>query len=339
VTLIDAGLAARHPTALEVAGNSLVGNTPMVELTRIGAGLPHRILAKCEFMNPWGSVKDRIGRHIVTRAEEQGLLVPGHSTLVEATAGNTGAALAAAARGRYRVVVTMSTKMGPDKEAMMRAWGAQVVRCPYEVPPESPESFINVARRIADQTPGGYYVDQFANPWNREAHELTTGPEIWRQAGDEIGAFVAGAGTGGTFSGVGRHLRRVCSTAQLVLADPAGSILASRAAGTATLAAPYLIEGIGGDFVPALLDLDLVDRAVEVPDADSVRMCLRLRSEEGLWVGGSSGTAVAAAVRVAQTLPGPRTSIVVVLADGGARYASTVYDPGWRAAHRLEVTP
>jgi cystathionine beta-synthase len=318
-------------SGIDTAATGLVGDTPMVELAGIGAGLPHRILAKCEFMNPAGSVKDRIGRHIVRRAEEAGLLKPGRTTLVEATAGNTGVGLAAAAAGRYRVLVTMSSKMGPEKEAIMRAWGADVVRCPYGVPPQSPESFISTARRLAAELPDAYYVDQFANPWNREAHELTTGPEILRQTGGEIGAFVSGAGTGGTFTGVGRAIRAAGGKGRLVLADPVGSILASRSRGGDVQAGSYLVEGIGGDFVPELLDLGMVDDAVSVPDADSVRMCLRLQREEGLWVGGSAGCTVAAAVRLAGRLPGPRTNIVVILPDVGARYTSTVFNEKWRA--------
>jgi cystathionine beta-synthase len=321
------------------AAMDLVGETPMVELARIGAGLPHRLLAKCEFMNPSGSIKDRIGRHIVHRAEEAGLLTPGRTTLVEATAGNTGVGLAAAAAGRYRVLVTMSTKMGPEKEAMMRAWGAEVIRCPYEVSPQSPESFLNTAHRLASELPDAYYVDQFANPWNREAHELTTGPEILRQTGGEIGAFVAGVGTGGTFTGVGRALRWAGSKARLALADPAGSILAARSRGETATAGPYLIEGIGGDFVPGLLDLRMVDDAITVSDADSMRMCLRLQREEGLWVGGSAGCAVAAAVRLARRLPGPRTNIVVILADTGARYTSTIFNERWRTERHVTGSP
>lgn len=323
-------LTVQRPPSVGAAMR-LVGQTPMVELTTIGRGLPHRLLAKCEFLNPAGSVKDRIGRYIVSRAEEAGLLIPGVSTLVEATAGNTGVALAAAGAGRYRVIVTMSTKMGPEKEAMMRAWGAQVVRCPYEVAPSSPDAFINTARRIASETPHAYYVDQFANPWNREAHEATTGPEILDQTQGQIAALVCGAGTGGTVMGVARALRAAGCAATIVLADPEGSILADRLRGGTLPGHGYLIEGIGGDFVPDLLDLDFVDAACTVTDRESIQMCLRLQREEGLWVGGSSGCAVAAAVRVAEQLPGPRSNIVVILPDGGSRYTSTIYDQRWRA--------
>ncbi|HZM75049.1 MAG TPA: cysteine synthase family protein [Candidatus Limnocylindrales bacterium] len=313
----------------------LVGQTPMVKLTTIGRGLPHRLLAKCEFLNPAGSVKDRIGRYIVSRAEEAGLLLSGVSTLVEATAGNTGVALAAAGAGRYRVIVTMSSKMGPEKEAMMRAWGAEVVRCPYEVPPGSPDSFINTARRIANATPHAYYVDQFANPWNREAHEAATGPEILDQTAGQIAALVCGAGTGGTIMGVSRALRAAGCAATVVLADPEGSILADRLRGGTLSGHGYLVEGIGGDFVPDLLDFDFIDAAHTVTDRESIQMCLRLQREEGLWVGGSSGCAVAAAVRVAEQLPGPRSNIVVILPDGGSRYTSTIYDQRWRAERKV----
>jgi cystathionine beta-synthase len=327
------------PTAVvvESAATRLLGDTPLVELKRIGAGLRHRLLAKCEFQNPGGSVKDRIGHHIVARAEAAHLLVPGRTTLIEATAGNTGVGLAVAAAGRYRLLVTMSSKMGPDKEAVMRAWGAEVVRCPYDVAPEDPRSFINTARRLADEIPDAYYVDQFNNPWNREAHELTTGPEILRQTGGEIGAFVSGAGTGATFSGVGRALRAAGNDALLVLADPAGSILAGRSRGRHPEAAGYLVEGIGGDFVPALLDLKLVSRAETVTDEQSFAMCRRLQAEEGLWVGGSSGCTVTAALRVAENLPGPPTNIVVMLPDTGSRYASTLYDSQWCRDHGLPI--
>jgi cystathionine beta-synthase len=313
---------------------ALIGSTPLVELPTLSAELPHRILGKCEFLNPAGSVKDRIGRHILARAEQEGLIVPGRTTLVEGTAGNTGVALAAAAAGRYRLVCTMSSKMGPEKEALLRAWGAEVIRCPYEVAPEDPRSFLNTAARIAAEDPDGYYVDQFGNPWNAEAHYLTTGAEIARQAGD-LAAFVAGVGTGGTFTGVGRRLRDDGLDCRLVMADPEGSVLAGAVGGRTPPARPYLIEGIGGDFVPSLLDPGLVTDAVTVPDAESIRMCLRLAATEGLFLGGSAGCALAAAVRFARELPGPRRDIVVLLADGGARYLSTIYDPRWREAKGL----
>lgn len=327
------------------AASALVGHTPLVELASISLGLPHRIFAKCEFMNPAGSVKDRIGVHIIRRAEEAGLVIPGRTILVEATAGNTGIGLAVAAADKYRLIVTMSTKMGPEKEAMMRAWGAEVIRCPYDVTPDDERSFINTARRIAAELPDGYYVNQFANEWNTEAHYLTTGPEIDEQVHGRFGAFVAGAGTGGTITGVARYLRDHGRHPAIVLADPVGSILAghvnarravaggSRAdTGEPPVAAGYAIEGIGGDFIPALFDADLVTEAVSVPDSQSVAMCVRLQHQEGLFVGGSSGCAVAAAVQVARRLPGPASAIVVMLADSGHRYASTIYNQSWRVS-------
>lgn len=305
----------------------------MVRLSAIDADLPHEIWAKCEFANPTGSVKDRIGAHIVARAEEEGLLVPGRSVLVEATAGNTGAALAAAAAGRgYRVVVTMSSKMGPEKIALMRSWGAEVVIAPYDVAPDDPASFINTARRIAAEEPYGYYVDQFSNPWNTEAHYLTTGAEIYDAMQGRVGAFVHGVGTGGTFSGVVRHLRERGLPVRAVLADPVGSILANAVDGAARPAGPYLVEGIGGDFFPGLFDPSLVTDAERVEDAAAVAMCLRLQRDEGLSVGGSTGCAVEAAVRFARRWDAPRSRIVVILADGGTRYTSTIFDHEWRAA-------
>lgn len=309
----------------------LVGGTPLVELTGLSARLPHRILGKCEFVNPAGSVKDRIGRHIIARAEQEGLLRPGVHTLVEGTAGNTGVALAAAAAGRYRLVCTMSSKMGAEKEALLRAWGAEVVRCPYQVAPDDPASFLNTARRIAGELEHGYHVDQFGNPWNVEAHYLSTGAELVEQTGGTLAAFVAGVGTGGTFTGVGRRLRDAGSDCRLVVADPEGSVIAAAVTGRTPEAGPYLIEGIGGDFVPALFDTTLPTDVLCVPDAESIRMCLQVAAQEGLLLGGSSGCALAAAVRLAEQLPGPRADIVVLLADGGDRYLSTIYDPAWRA--------
>lgn len=326
-------LTARRRAAAGAMG--LVGETPIVELRALSERLPHRILGKCEFLNPAGSVKDRIGQHIIRQAEAAGRIVPGRTTLVEATAGNTGAALAAAAAGRYRLVCTMSSKMGAEKEALLRAWGADVVRCPYDVAADDPESFLNTAARIAAELRHGYYVNQFNNEWNPQAHYLTTGPELVRQAGIGIAAFVAGVGTGGTFTGVGRWLRQSGSTCRLVVADPEGSVVGAALRGQPLAPRPYLIEGIGGDFVPALLDQSLPTEVVTVSDATSITTCLEVAGIEGLLLGGSSGCALAAAVDLARRLPGPRSDIVVLLADGGDRYLSTIYEPGWRAAQGI----
>lgn len=339
MSVLDAGVTDR--TAVSAAGRcgvpagELIGGTALVALDGISSRLPHRLVGKCEFLNPHGSVKDRIGRHIIARAEQAGLIVPGRHTLIEATAGNTGVALAAAAAGRYRLVCTMSSKMGAEKEALLRAWGAEVVRCPYEVEPASPLSFLNTARRLAGEIQDAYYVNQFENPWNVEAHYLTTGPELVAQLGGipDVVAVVAGAGTGATFTGVGRRLREAGLPCRRVLADPVGSVLGDAAAGrpqSMLAGRPYRIEGIGGDFVPKLLDLSLVTDVVSVPDAESVAACLELAGTDGLLLGGSSGCAVAAAMRLAERLPGPRSTIVVVLPDRGERYLSTIYNAEWR---------
>jgi cystathionine beta-synthase len=306
--------------------SDLVGQTPLVRLRSVERRQRHRLWGKCEFMNPGGSVKDRIAGHILNRAERAGLLVRGSSTLVEATAGNTGVALAMAAAGRgYGLIVTMSSKMGPEKVALMKAWGADVVICPYGLPPDSPESFIATARAIAAERPRSYYVDQFNNPWNREAHERTTGPELLAAFGGRLAAVVAGAGTGGTLMGIARALAAARSRTSIVMADPEGSILADWFNGRPAEPSGYRVEGIGGDFVPGLLERDRITEAVTISDEESMEMCRRLRRDEGLFVGGSSGCAVAAAVRYASQLPGDGRDIVALLPDSGNRYLSTIH--------------
>jgi cystathionine beta-synthase len=313
----------------------LVGRTPLVRLGSLDRRQPHRLWGKCEFMNPGGSVKDRIAGHILNRAEHAGLLVPGSGTLVEATAGNTGVALAMAAAGRgYRLIVTMSSKMGPEKVALMKAWGADVVICPYGVPPDSPESFIATARAIAAERPGAYYVDQLNKTRNPEAHERTTGLELLGAFGGRLAAVVAGAGTGGTLMGIARALAAARSRASIVLADPEGSILAGWFTGRPSEPSGYRIEGIGGDFVPGLLERDRITDAITISDEESMEMCRQLRRDEGLFVGGSSGCAVAAAVRYASQLPGEGRDIVALLPDSGNRYLSTIHSPDHR---RLEA--
>jgi cysteine synthase len=296
-----------------------IGNTPLVRLHRVAAGLPVPVLGKCEFLNPGGSVKDRIALAIVADAERRGLLQPG-MTLVEATAGNTGVGLAllAAARG-YRLACVLPAKMSPDKRAALAALGAEVIVAP-NAPPASPENFQNVARRLAAER-GWFLTDQFAHPANPRIHEETTGPEVLAQCGGRVGAFVCGIGTGGTITGVGRFLRSHCPTAQVVLADPVGSRLAHLVdASQPDHDAAYQVEGIGGSVVPAACDLGVIDAAERVTDDESFRMAGRLLREEGLLVGGSSGTAVAAALRVAaRGCAGP---VVALLADSWDRYLS-----------------
>jgi cysteine synthase len=297
-----------------------IGRTPLVPLSRIAAGLTVPVLAKCEHMNPGGSVKDRIALAIVIEAERRGVLRPG-DTLVEATAGNTGMGLAlvAAVRG-YGLVCVMPEKMCVDKRTTLASLRAKIVITP-NAPPDSPDNFQNVARRLAREE-GWFLTDQFKNPANIRAHEETTGPEILEQTGGTLGAFVAGAGTGGTITGVGRFLKRRVPGASVVLADPVGSGLARWVIeGVVGPDAPYEVEGIGTSRPPEILDRSVIDAAESVSDDESFAMTRRLWRDEGLFVGGSAGTAVVAALRVAArgAVRGP---VVVVLPDASDRYRS-----------------
>jgi cysteine synthase len=301
-----------------------IGRTPLVPLTRIARDLPVPVLAKCEHLNPGGSVKDRIALAIVDDAEQRGVLARG-GMIIEATAGNTGLGLAlvAAARG-YRLTCVLPEKMSIDKRAALAAVGADVI-ITKNAPPDDPDNFQQVARRLAAER-GWFLADQFENPANPRIHESTTGPEVLAQAGGAISAFVAGSGTGGTLTGVGRYLRRECPAAKIVLADPIGSCLASWIE-TGSLAgdAPYAIEGIGSSRPPVNLDRSVLDSAERVSDADSFAMTHRLHREEGLLVGGSAGTAVVAALRVAARLPHGAPPVVVLLPDSWDRYFSCAW--------------
>jgi len=304
-----------------------IGNTPLVRLQRIGRDLPVPVLVKCEHMNPGGSIKDRIALAIVEDAEERGLLRPG-ITLIEATAGNTGVGLAlmAASRG-YKLVCVMPEKMSSDKRDALRAMGARVVVTP-NAPPASPENFQNVARRMASEN-GWFLTDQFENPANIRAHEETTAQEILDQVGGLIGAFVSGAGTGGTITGVGRRLKSVDPQTQIVLADPVGSGLAHWVrTGELGPDGPYAVEGIGSSKVPGNLDRSVIDAAESVSDEQSFAMVRRLVREEGLFVGGSAGANLVAALRVAAAggLSGP---VITVMCDSWDRYRAKPWMQNW----------
>ncbi|QED26739.1 cysteine synthase family protein [Microvenator marinus] len=304
-----------------------IGSTHLVKLQRIGHGLPHDVLVKCEHLNPGGSIKDRIAVSIVNDAEQRGVLKPG-MTLIEATAGNTGVGLAlvAASRG-YKLVCVMPEKMSVDKQLALRAMGAEVIIAP-NAPPASPENFQNVARRLANEN-GWFLTDQFENPANIAAHEFGTAVELVEQVEGPIGAFVSGAGTGGTITGVGRYLKRVSPETQIVLADPIGSGLAHWVrTGELGPDGKYEVEGIGASKVPKNLDRSVIDSAESISDEESFSMVMRLAQEEGLYVGGSAGANLAAALRVAARggLKGP---VITVMCDSWDRYRSKPWMQQW----------
>jgi cystathionine beta-synthase len=323
----------------EILDNILdaVGNTPMVRLSRLSSETRTPIVAKVESLNPGGSVKDRIGLAMIEAAEQSGQLRPG-ATIVEPTSGNTGTGLAIAASLKgYRLVCVMPDKMSSEKIALLRAYGADVVVCPTAVPRESPQSYYSVADRLAREIPGAFQPNQYFNPANPAAHEATTGPEIWRQTDGQITHFVAGMGTGGTISGVGRALKRHKPAVQVIGADPVGSIYSAGANFTPKI---YKVEGIGEDFMPSTMDLSMVDRIEVVDDKEAFLMARRLTREEGILVGGSGGSAVVAALRVAFEIDDPKALIVVLLPDTGRNYLSKIYNEEWmRSNGFLEQFP
>ena len=302
---------------------SAVGHTPMVRLARIGRDLPCELLGKCEFMNPGGSVKDRIGVRMLLDAEAAGRIKPG-DTLIEPTSGNTGIglALAAAVRG-YRVIITMPEKMSQEKQVVLEALGAEIIRTPTEAAWDSPDSHIGVARRLREVIPNSHILDQYANESNPRAHEEGTAAEILEQCGGQLDAVVMTAGTGGTISGVARGLRRVLPKVQIIGVDPEGSLLA----GPSEIKS-YKVEGIGYDFIPDVLDRSLVDRWIKSNDRDSFRVARRLIRQEGLLCGGSSGAAVWAALTVCRELT-PGSRVVVILPDSIRNYLSKFVSDHW----------
>lgn len=302
----------------------LFGNTPLVRLDRVGRELDCHLLAKLEMMNPGSSVKDRPALTMIEAAERDGRLQPG-GTIVEPTSGNTGVGLAiVAARKRYRCVFVCPDKVAPEKIALLRAYGAEVVVCPTAVPPEHPESYYSVSNRLAAEIPGAFKPDQYSNPANPQAHVETTGPEIWRQTNGRITHLVASVGTAGTITGLGRYLKSQNPDVQIIGADPEGSVYSGGSG------RPYLVEGIGEDFWPGNWDASVVDRVVMVSDRDSFLMARHVTREEGILVGGSAGTAVWAALEVGKEL-GPSDVIVVILPDSGRGYLSKLYDDRWMA--------
>ena len=314
-----------------------IGNTPLVRLNSVTRGIQANLLAKVEFFNPGGSVKDRIALGIIEEAERSGRLKPG-GTIVESTSGNTGVGLAivAALKG-YKTIFVMPDKMSQEKIQLLRAYGAKVLVTPTAVEPEDPRSYYSVANKVVEETPNSVLANQYHNPENPKAHYTVTGPEIWGQTGGQIDVFVASMGTGGTITGVGRYLKEQNPAIQIVGVDPIGSILYDLHRGkTDAVAEGYKVEGIGEDFLPSTTDLSVVDEIVQVNDKESFLMTRRLVREEGIFCGGSCGSAVAGALKyIREHDLGPDQNVIVVLPDSGSRYLSKIFNDNWMRENRF----
>jgi cystathionine beta-synthase len=328
-----------HPTPYDSV-LATIGWTPLIRLGRIGAGIRTPIYGKAEYANPGGSVKDRIALSIIEGAEQRGELKPG-GTIVEGTSGNTGVGLAIAASLKgYRCIFTMPDKMSQEKVRLLKAYGAEVVITPTAVPPDHPDHYVVKAKHIVEQTPGAILANQFYNPSNPEAHYQTTGPEIWEQTGGKVTHFVAGAGTGGTVSGVGKYLKERNPKVRVVAGDPIGSLYThyhrTRTMGEGH---PYKVEGIGGDKIPTALWFDQIDEFRQVPDRTSFTMARRLAREEGILVGGSAGLNVYLAAEVAREIDDPAAMVVTILCDTGERYLSKVFSDEWMQENQMLEAP
>ena len=316
-----------------------IGRTPLIRLNRLARSSKASIYAKCDYLNPGGSVKDRIGIAMIDDAERRGLLKPG-GTIIEGTSGNTGMGLAlvAAVRG-YKAVFTMTDKQSKEKVDLLKALGAEVIVCPTAVPPDDPRSYHSVAEKLSRDIPNAYHPNQYTNPYNPEVHYRTTGPEIWEDTEGKITHFVTGMGTGGTITGVGRFLKEKNPAINIIGADPVGSLLYEFFHdGTVGKAETYKVEGIGEDFFPATLDFSVIDDVLQVSDKESFLWARRLARQEGIFAGGSAGTTIAAAMRVAPSLV--ETDVMVVLIpDTGLRYLSKVYNNEWMRDNRYLEPP
>jgi cystathionine beta-synthase len=309
---------------------SAIGNTPIVKLNKVCGDLPHDIYVKLDYLNPGGSTKDRIGWYILEQAEKRGLIKPG-ATIIEGTSGNTGVGLAmyAAVHG-YKCIFVMADKQSQEKINNLKAFGAKVIVCPTNVDPKDPRSYYSVSARLAETVPNSYFVNQYENLLNRETHINTTGPEILKQTGGDFDVFMAGVGTGGTISGCGMFFKSKLPKVKIVGVDCEGSILTDYfKTGKMIEPKPYVLEGIGEDFIPGNYNFDVIDDFVMVGDKESFLMTRKLLKQEAIYCGGSSGAAVVGAIKYARTLEGPRQKILVMLPDSGNRYTSKIFNDDW----------